>query len=157
RAARVAPRRRAPRARIFARHAREELRYGVRSNARGDRRSARVGRLRRDVATRRERRSRDARDRAREEGRALKGVVVLGGGVSGLAAAAALAEAGVRPVTVLEGGRGVGGLAGSFANDHGVFPLWYHHILERDRTLLFVLRALGLMERVRWRRVPLLF
>lgn len=85
------------------------------------------------------------------------GVVVLGGGVSGLAAAAALAEAGVRPVTVLEAGPGVGGLAGSFANDHGVFPLGYHHILQRDHTLLYVLDALGLGERVRWRRVPLLF
>ena len=83
-------------------------------------------------------------------------VVVLGGGVSGLAAACALAEAGVRPVTVLEAGDGLGGLARSFANDHGVFPLGYHHILHRDRTLRFVLGALGLTERIAWRRVPLL-
>jgi protoporphyrinogen oxidase len=58
---------------------------------------------------------------------------------------------------VLEAGPAVGGLAGSFTNDHGVFPLGYHHILQRDRTLLYVFGVLGLLDRVRWRRVRMLF
>lgn len=44
-------------------------------------------------------------------------VVVLGGGLSGAAAAYALARAGVVNVTVIESGGTLGGLAGSFERD----------------------------------------
>ena len=44
-------------------------------------------------------------------------VVVLGGGLSGVAAAYTLARAGLKDITVLERGDRIGGLAGSFERD----------------------------------------
>jgi protoporphyrinogen oxidase len=83
-------------------------------------------------------------------------VVVLGGGLSGVAAAYTLAHAGYADVTVVESGGTLGGLAGSFERDGHFYPLGYHHILHRDRTLLFFLDRIGALPSVRWRRVKLL-
>jgi protoporphyrinogen oxidase len=83
--------------------------------------------------------------------------VVLGGGLSGAAAAFTLARAGVRDVTVIESGGSLGGLAGSFERDGHFYPLGYHHILHRDRTLLFFLDRIGALPDVRWRRIRMLF
>lgn len=83
--------------------------------------------------------------------------IVLGGGLSGVAAACTLVESGVRDVTVLEAGSSLGGLAGSFLHDGRFYPLGYHHILHRDRTLLAVLESLGAASRIRWRRVHISF
>jgi protoporphyrinogen oxidase len=82
---------------------------------------------------------------------------VLGGGLSGAAAAYALARAGIADVTVLERGPTLGGLAGSFEREGHFYPLGYHHILHRDRTLLFFLDLIGALPAVRWRRVRMLF
>ncbi|MGH7513871.1 MAG: FAD-dependent oxidoreductase [Gemmatimonadales bacterium] len=84
-------------------------------------------------------------------------VVVLGGGLSGVAAAYALAEAGVTDITVIERGPALGGLAGSFERNGHFYPLGYHHILHRDRTLLFFLDRIGALPDVRWRRIRMLF
>ena len=83
--------------------------------------------------------------------------VVLGGGLSGTAAAYTLAEAGVRDITIIERGASLGGLAGSFEQDGHFYPLGYHHILHRDRTLLFFLERMGALGDVRWRRIRMLF
>lgn len=83
-------------------------------------------------------------------------VVVLGGGLAGMAAAWALARAGQR-VTVVERGAEPGGLAGSFEVDGRDYPLAYHHVLHRDRALLWFLERIGALERVRWRRIRMLF
>jgi protoporphyrinogen oxidase len=83
--------------------------------------------------------------------------VILGGGLSGVAAAYTLARAGYDDVTVLESGGSLGGLAGSFERDGHFYPLGYHHILHRDRTLLFFLDLIGALPAVRWRRIKLLF
>lgn len=83
--------------------------------------------------------------------------VILGGGLSGVAAAYALAHAGYDDVTVLESGGSLGGLAGSFERDGHFYPLGYHHILHRDRTLLYFLDLIGALPAVRWRRIKLLF
>jgi protoporphyrinogen oxidase len=83
--------------------------------------------------------------------------VVLGGGLSGAAAAFTLAHAGVRDVTVVESAGSLGGLAGSFERDEHFYPLGYHHILHRDRTLLFFLDRIGALPDVRWRRIRMLF
>jgi protoporphyrinogen oxidase len=83
--------------------------------------------------------------------------VVLGGGLSGAAAAYTLARAGARDVTVIESGATLGGLAGSFERDGHFYPLGYHHILHRDRTLLFFLDLVGALPEVRWRSIRMLF
>ena len=88
--------------------------------------------------------------------RGRRSIVVLGGGLSGAAAAYALARAG-SAVTVLERGPTLGGLAGSFEREGHFYPLGYHHILHRDRTLLFFLDLIGALPAVRWRRVRMLF
>lgn len=84
-------------------------------------------------------------------------VVVIGGGLSGVAAALTLASGGGCAVTIVEASARLGGLAGSFENEGRFYPLGYHHILHRDRTLLFFLDRIGALPRVRWRRVKLLF
>jgi protoporphyrinogen oxidase len=84
-------------------------------------------------------------------------VVILGGGLSGMAAALALARAGFGEVCLVERGAELGGLAGTFERDGFFYPLAYHHILHRDRCLHYFLAEIGALERVRWRRVRMLF
>ena len=84
-------------------------------------------------------------------------VVVLGGGLAGLATACALADAGWSDVTVIEKAPSVGGLAGSFEHGGCQYPLGYHHICPRDHVLLSYLNHLEVLSTVRWRRPPLLF
>lgn len=84
-------------------------------------------------------------------------VVVLGGGLSGIASALALAEAGFEEITILERGPCLGGLAGSFEREGHFYPLGYHHILRRDRTLLSFLERIGALPAVRWRKIRMLF
>src|SRR5687768_15963916 len=83
--------------------------------------------------------------------------VVLGGGLSGLAVAFALAEEGWTNISVLERDATLGGLAGSFENEGRFYPRGYHHILSRDRSLLFFLALIGALDRVRWRKIRMLF
>jgi protoporphyrinogen oxidase len=84
-------------------------------------------------------------------------VIVLGGGLSGVATAYALARAGWKDITVVERGPNLGGLAGSFEREGRFYPLGYHHILHRDRTLLYFLDRIGALPLVRWRRIRMLF
>ena len=84
-------------------------------------------------------------------------VVVLGGGLSGVATAYALGREGWRDVTVVERGPRLGGLAGSFEQDGRFYPLGYHHVLSRDQPLQFFLDRIGVLERVRWRHIRMLF
>lgn len=84
-------------------------------------------------------------------------VVVLGGGLAGIATAHALARAGYREISVVERGLRLGGLAGSFEQGGRSYPLGYHHILHRDRTLLFFLDQIAALPRVLWRSIRMLF
>jgi protoporphyrinogen oxidase len=84
-------------------------------------------------------------------------VVVLGGGLAGVATAYTLTRAGFTDVTILESGGSLGGLAGSFERDGHFYPLGYHHILHRDRTLLYFLNLIGALPSVRWRRIWMAF
>jgi protoporphyrinogen oxidase len=77
--------------------------------------------------------------------------------LSGVATAYALAQAGWKSITILERASHLGGLAGSFEKDGRFYPLGYHHILARDRTLLFFLDRIGALGSVRWRRIRMFF
>lgn len=83
--------------------------------------------------------------------------VVIGGGLSGMGCALALAHAGASTITIVERGAALGGLAGSFHQSGHAYPLGYHHILRRDHTLQFFLRMCGALDDVRWRRIQMLF
>ena len=83
-------------------------------------------------------------------------VVVIGGGLAGIAAAWTLARADVE-VELLEAGDTLGGLAGTVEENDAFYPLAYHHILHRDQALLWFLDQLSLLERVRWRKIRMLF
>ena len=87
----------------------------------------------------------------------MQTAVVLGGGLSGAATAIALARGGIGKVTIVERGRDLGGLAGTFEQDGHFYPLAYHHILHRDRPLLYFLNEVGVLSKVRWRRIRMLF
>lgn len=89
--------------------------------------------------------------------RAAGPIVILGGGLSGMATAHALARSGCRDVTIVERGPRLGGLAGEFEYGGHAYPLGYHHILHRDRTLLYVLDLIGALPAIRWRRIRMLF
>jgi protoporphyrinogen oxidase len=84
-------------------------------------------------------------------------VTVLGGGLAGLAVAYTLAREGWRDIAVLERLPEAGGLAGSFERDGHVYPLGYHHILERDAPLLYFLEQMNALPDVRWRKIKMLF
>ena len=58
---------------------------------------------------------------------------------------------------MVERGAALGGLASSFERDGHFYPLGYHHILHRDRTLLYFLDRIGALPRVSWRRIRMLF
>lgn len=86
-----------------------------------------------------------------------KRFLVLGGGLSGVAAALCLSETPDTHVTIVERGPALGGLAGSFEREGHFYPLGYHHILHLDRTLLFFLDRIGASSKVAWRRIRMYF
>lgn len=84
-------------------------------------------------------------------------MLVLGGGLSGMAAAWSLKRAGIPEVTLVERGAELGGLAGTFERGQHFYPLGYHHVLHHDHTLLYVLDQIGALDRVRWRKIRMYF
>lgn len=83
--------------------------------------------------------------------------VVLGGGLSGLSTALCLSEIPGAEITILERGPALGGLAGSFERNGHFYPLGYHHILHRDKTLLFFLNKIGALPKLAWKRIRMYF
>jgi len=81
----------------------------------------------------------------------MNSLVVVGGGITGLAAAYLAARAGVR-VTVLEASDTVGGLLGTFEVGGNRLESFYHHAFTHDVELLWLLRELGIEDRMQFRR-----
>jgi len=81
----------------------------------------------------------------------MKSLIVVGGGITGLASAYLAAKAGVR-VTVLEGSNAMGGLLGTFAVGGNRLEFFYHHAFTHDVELLWLLRELGIENRMQFRR-----
>lgn len=80
----------------------------------------------------------------------MKSLIVVGGGITGLAAAYLAARAGVR-VTVLEASGAMGGLLGTFEVGGNRLEHFYHHAFTHDVELLWLLRELGIEDRMQFR------
>jgi len=81
-------------------------------------------------------------------------IVILGGGVSGLAAAYKLQKAGLKSV-LLEKNEVVGGLASSYKIKSYTIERFYHHIFSTDKTLLDLIEDFGI--EVSWKRTKMGF
>lgn len=79
----------------------------------------------------------------------VKSLLIVGGGITGLAAAYLAARAG-RAVTVLEGGSQPGGLLSSFSVGDTRLEHYYHHFFTHDVELNWLIRELGIESRVRY-------
>src|SRR6476620_7222542 len=75
---------------------------------------------------------------------------VIGGGISGLAAAYRLAQGGAS-VTLYEASRELGGLGAFFEHEGRTFEKFYHCMLPSDQPLLALLSELGLRDEVYWK------
>jgi protoporphyrinogen oxidase len=83
-------------------------------------------------------------------------VVVIGGGLSGLAASYDLAQAG-HSVTLLEAASDFGGLASSFRLEGHPIERFYHFICRGDADLLTLVGELGLARKLQWHRTNTAF
>src|SRR5690348_8334581 len=81
----------------------------------------------------------------------MKTLIVVGGGITGLAAAYLAARVGVR-VTVLEASDAVGGLLTTFEVGGNRLESFYHHAFTHDVELLWLLGELGIENRMQFRR-----
>lgn len=85
-----------------------------------------------------------------------KKVIILGGGLSGLAAADKLLEKNNFEVIILEKAPFWGGLASSFQVPDGSFiPRFNHHIVRTNTTTLSYLKRYDLLGNNKWKRINL--
>ena len=80
--------------------------------------------------------------------------IVIGGGMSGLAAADELSRAGLK-VTVIEASDTVGGLARSVMVGGEPIEPYYHHVFPQDVEVRDAMLELGLDELLEWRRASM--
>lgn len=83
-------------------------------------------------------------------------VAVCGGGIAGLACAWRLVAQGV-PVTLYEASDRLGGLGTWFEHDGQRLEKFYHVLLDSDRSLLSLIRELGLGSSLVWRETGMGF
>ncbi|MFH1331914.1 MAG: FAD-dependent oxidoreductase [archaeon] len=79
-------------------------------------------------------------------------VVILGGGLAGMAAADKLLDQ-KHEVTILEKEGFLGGMASSFDNKGVLIPKHYHHIFSHDFITLHYLRRFGLYYDMSWKKI----
>jgi protoporphyrinogen oxidase len=82
-------------------------------------------------------------------------VVILGGGLAGLAAADKLANSGKAEILILEKAPFLGGLASSFEIDGHLIPRFNHHIVRTNTKTLEYLRRYDLLGDNKWKRINL--
>ena len=86
----------------------------------------------------------------------MRDAAIIGGGISGLAAALAVADLGHR-VTLFESDGFLGGLGTTFAWRDRHLERFYHCLLPNDDALLARVRALGLGPQLLWRETRMGF
>ncbi len=77
-------------------------------------------------------------------------VVIIGGGLAGLAAAYDLGKQGLR-VTLLESSTDLGGLASAFALNRVPLERFYHFVCRADHDLVQFAQELGIGSKLHWR------
>lgn len=82
-------------------------------------------------------------------------VMILGGGLAGLAAADKLLDSGKAEVTIIEKAPFLGGLASSFEVEGGLIPRFNHHIVRTNTKTLEYLRRYDLLGNNTWKRINL--
>jgi len=78
-------------------------------------------------------------------------VAIVGGGITGMAAADTLSRNGVS-CTIFEKDEALGGLAGSFKVDGVYLEKFYHHLFTSDLAMAGVIERLGLGDKLDWVR-----
>jgi len=78
-------------------------------------------------------------------------IAIIGGGMTGIAAALELAKSGVFQITLFEKERRLGGLNSSCQWQDLVCDRFYHVILPSDNLMIDLIRQLGLEHRLQWR------
>jgi len=81
----------------------------------------------------------------------MKKIVILGGGLSGLAAAQKLCKQ--FDVIILEKKDYLGGLAASFEHNKEQIPIYYHHVIQSNKTTQRYLKRYGLLSSCRWQKI----
>jgi protoporphyrinogen oxidase len=81
----------------------------------------------------------------------MNSLVIVGGGITGLASAYLAAKAGIK-VTVLEAADTAGGLLSTFEAGGNRLECFYHHAFTHDVELLWLLRELGIEDRMEFHR-----
>jgi protoporphyrinogen oxidase len=76
-------------------------------------------------------------------------VAIVGGGITGMAAALELAKRGI-PSTIFEQDTILGGLAGSFKIGDTYLEKFYHHLFNTDTAIVDIIRELGLGDQFQW-------
>jgi len=82
-------------------------------------------------------------------------IMILGGGLAGLAAADKLLDAGKHDITILEKAPFLGGLASSFEVDGDLIPRFNHHIVRTNTKTMEYLRRYDLLGSNTWKRINL--
>jgi protoporphyrinogen oxidase len=77
-------------------------------------------------------------------------IAVVGGGMTGIAAALGLAQSGRFDVTLLEKQERIGGLSGYFQWQDVIWDRFYHVMLSTDTVMLDFIRELGLAQELFW-------
>jgi protoporphyrinogen oxidase len=78
-------------------------------------------------------------------------IAIIGGGMTGIAAALELAKGGLFQITLFEKERRLGGLNSSYQWQGLVCDRFYHVVLPIDNLMIDLIRQLGLEHRVHWR------
>jgi len=81
------------------------------------------------------------------------GIIIVGGGVTGLTVAYRLISSGVpgKAITILEEKPYLGGMASSFRSGNARIDRYYHFICKQDVQFLRLISEIGLADRVSWK------
>lgn len=80
-----------------------------------------------------------------------RSIAVIGGGITGIAAAIKLARSGRFNVTLFEKNEHLGGLSASYQWQDVVWDRFYHVMLSTDQTMLDFISDIGLGDQLFWR------